>query len=99
MHHLMIDLDHADLALPDKTAEISVLELLYQAPATEESNPAKSDTATDLISEDARELISGLAAFTVDVTCQLIALAAAMPFIPNVIGKQIYRPLVRRLRS
>lgn len=98
MHHLMIEMQHADFTLPEHAAEINVLEMLYQTPFSKRETTHESATALDEITTvDARELISALATFTVDVSCELIALAAAMPFVPRIIGKPIYRPLVRRL--
>lgn len=97
---LMIELDRTDFTLPEQAAEISALELLYQTPSIGPENTDESETTmTGPTSIDMRELINSLTAFTVDATCQFIALAAAMPFVPKVIGKPIYRPLVRRLLS
>lgn len=100
MHHLMTELDCADIALPEQLEEINVLEMLYQRPFIESGMAAETTIdLTEVATIDARELMDSLTAFTVDVSCMFIALAAAMPFVPRVIGKSIYVPLVRRLRS
>jgi hypothetical protein len=100
MQELMIDIDRPDFTLPEQESEISVLESLYQTPFAGRSLSPKTATAEPLAPQVTKgEIIAAFASFTVDASCQVIALAAAMPFIPRFIGKPIYAPLVRRLRS
>lgn len=100
MQRLIVELDRADTAPPEQLEEINVLEMLYQRPFIERESPAEAtNSLPEIASEGVRELAAALVTFAVDVSCQIVAIAAAMPFVPSFIGKPIYRPLVRRILS
>lgn len=80
--------------------QIENLEKLYPFPAIAGQSDATSDINIEASPlTNIRKTAIGLAAFAVDASCQLIALAAAFHLVPRFIGKPIYTPLVRRMNT
>ena len=104
---LVVDLDRQDSTLKIDP-EFSEFEARFHAPAAvreialdavEQATETPAVAIAELTSVDMRELILGIAAYSVEASCQVIALAAALPFVPRFIGRPIYKPLVRRLQA
>ena len=99
MDDILVDLDRPNWILPEQLAEINALEVLLHSPSANQLSTVEAETALVEPYLDLRELLSSVLTFSVEASCQVIALAAAMPFVPKLIGKPIYQPLVRRLFS
>ena len=105
---LTVELDRPNPIALKIDTEFSEFEARFQAPAAiretardtaEQISDTSSEAIAGMSSIDMRELIFGIAAYSIKASCQVIALAAALPFVPRFIGRPIYRRLVRRLQA
>ena len=77
---------------------VEACESIWTVPFYEQISEMKT---ADLVRRSAefnlREFGVATACYSMDVACQIIALAAAMPLVPRQLSKVITRPLINRL--